>query len=169
MTELNEGAPEATADSERRLRLQCLETWWIETKNPLLIWEAIALSEDPLPEFCKGYLRDVAIKLTESSRRCAALAPADRAKDAQHALTSLSGFLGLTREREKNAFARYADDAEDIWASVRAKVSAEFKLARNEDDEVAKIAGDLNVSKDTARRHLTRGHRLTGKKKPKAL
>ena len=170
------------------LRLAYLKQWWLETANPLYVWETIGLSlaRDPplpIPDWCLPCLAEASANITSLATEYGnALRKIDK-KDASEKAKSewnkvknrLPSALKFAQERKKNAFSRMRDDAYAGHASLDQKFGLQqgtittIKLDGAVLDRstaeaiptIKRVMKERSVEAERARRIIASGHKLT--------
>ena len=138
--------------------LEARERWWQHTKNPLYIWEAIALTLNasppvPIPDWCIPYLREAATRITNLS-----WAVSRGEVEANRAYRQVSVKLDLGRQGKKNAFSAMTEDAVSMHVASDKRVHADANV-----DLVKRRRRERqNISPERARAIARHGRKLIG-------
>jgi hypothetical protein len=136
--------------------IECSENWWKKTANPLHVWRVIsiclnALPPHPIPDWCIPYLAETDLNITLLTR--GRDFRGDRpAVSPNQACDLLSRAMGLSRQGQKNAFAKNAEHSRD----QRHVNAAEFRGH----DAAEVIASERVISKDRAKRRVSEVKRV---------
>jgi hypothetical protein len=161
-----------------------LQDWYHKTKNPLYVFEAVAwyLPDDPptIPDWCWNYLRKAAINISRLSRGRDFRHPKSPASklSTDQAFELVAGALLLSRQGQRNAFARLLKDRDDQLdansvtffgeatfeqTTIGHKDGKYFVVDVFRGTALEQIAKRRNVTKARAKRHVARGKSLLRK------
>ena len=141
------------------MRMVALERWWVESANPLYVWEAIAfcLNADPprsIPDWCLPVLAETAANITDLAWACGQ----GRMKH-DNAADKLKKATGLVRQG-KNCFRQLAGDAQAQHAALDETYGHDAAKA---------LEDERSITHDRARRILVDGYRFLGLEPPSKL
>lgn len=149
-------------DHQTESELHHLRHLYEETKNPLYIWEAIALAlyaEPIVPEWCLPYLHEAARKLRYLSKSKTKYPWAKKgAATDKHIAAQVLEALSLSKQGKRNAFDALQIDRRDMAHAQR--YSSPFMRKTGLALEAITKSKKRNVGKDRAQRLLKRGDRL---------
>jgi hypothetical protein len=146
----------------REETLDRLRRWYERTANPLYAWEAVARclhADNPpaIPDWCLPCVRDAASNLLELSRGRdfrPGSPPSQGKLSTDQAMKLVASALSLSKQGQKNAFAKMRGDRQTM---------TDFNTYWFYDESAAvldRIAVIRNVTRDRARRVVTKGKKL---------